>query len=489
MKWQPAGKPTPALLVRPAGAVSLDEAYLAIDQWEFYSRKKLDAAQRLAVELMMAEGADGRWAAKTTGRAEPRQNGKGDEIEVVEFYGLTQRGEAIVHTAHEIPTARSAHLRMCGLFGHSDFRGKFHPTFGNGNFEIEWMPDGRRNRENPVAIIVYRTRTGGSGRGLDDISRLVVDEAQHAQEEQLASASPILLANPNGQLNLIGTAAILGKSDWWWMFRKRALRGDDDGFAWLEHSAERVELDGEGRVASTAPDPEDRGSWAQANPAFGKRITEADLAEQLRRLPTTFPREHQGVWDPPPVDDEPGIIPYDAWLALALDGAPPQLSQVAYGLAVADDQSWAAIGSAGRLPDGDLYIDKCEYAAGTSWLVAKAVEYHKAKRLPFWVDPVGAEGAFIKSLRTAGVKVIEIPSRDYQQACGSVLTAVNDSTIHHLGQTALNIAVKAAGKRVVGREGAWVWEHPEMTDISPLKAATVALAGVGKARSGRAAFI
>ena len=72
----------------------------------------LDRAQRLAVELMLAETAAGRWAARTTGRAEPRQNGKGDEIEVVEAWGLIQRAEWIVHTAHEIPTAKAAHRRL-----------------------------------------------------------------------------------------------------------------------------------------------------------------------------------------------------------------------------------------------------------------------------------------------------------------------------------------------------------------------------------------
>ncbi|MCP5157744.1 MAG: hypothetical protein H6983_26465 [Ectothiorhodospiraceae bacterium] len=58
--------------------------------------------------------------------------------------------------------------------------------------------------------IWYRTRTGGGGRGVDDIDRLVVDEAQHATDEQLAAVSPTLLANPNSQLNALGTAGLAG---------------------------------------------------------------------------------------------------------------------------------------------------------------------------------------------------------------------------------------------------------------------------------------
>ena len=97
MSWQHVER-VPAVVAHPP-AVSLDEAHAAIDQWEYYSHKQLDPEQKLSVELMMAEAADGSWAARTTGRAVSRQNGKGDEIEVVEFWDLTQRHAPIVHTS------------------------------------------------------------------------------------------------------------------------------------------------------------------------------------------------------------------------------------------------------------------------------------------------------------------------------------------------------------------------------------------------------
>ena len=78
MNWQLDASPEPTTLVLPPDAVSLDEANLAIEMWEFYSRKTLDPTQRLWVQAVMAERSDGRWAAQTTGRAMARQNGKGD---------------------------------------------------------------------------------------------------------------------------------------------------------------------------------------------------------------------------------------------------------------------------------------------------------------------------------------------------------------------------------------------------------------------------
>ena len=481
MNWQ-LSVPAPALLVHPPAA-SLDEAYGAIAQWERYSRKSLDSAQRLAVELMMAESADGRWAARTTARCEARQNGKGDEIEVVEAWGLTQRGEWIVHTAHEIPTAKSAHRRLVDhLEGHRDLRRLVRRVrYANGDQAIE-MTTG--------AIIVYRTRTAGGGRGLDDISRIVVDEAQYAQAEQLASATPILAANPNPQMNYAGSAGIADRSDWWWSLRMRALRAlagqaPPGEFSYLEHSAEQVELNRDGKVISIPPDPEDIEAWKRANPAFGVRIEEAFLAEQLRNLgPALFAREHLCVWDPYPGADD-GFLPYVQWEDLKVEAVEGQRS-ICFGLAVAANGESAAFASASRLPNGDLYVDTVDERRGTDWIIAKAVDLHQRKRIPLRVNPAAAEGAFIRPLTEAGVKLVEVTARQYQQACGEVLDTIKNGTIRHLGQTALNRAVKAVQRRDIGKDGSWVWVEPASgVDISTLKAATLALTGVTARRAPR----
>ncbi|HKY47519.1 MAG TPA: hypothetical protein VJQ79_05985 [Acidimicrobiia bacterium] len=472
--------PLPSLLVHPPGVVNLDEAHAAIEQWEHYSKKTLDSSQRLAVELMMAEGRDGRWAARTTGRAEPRQNGKGDELEVVEAWGLTQRGEWIVHTAHEIPTAKSAHRRLVGhLESHRDLRRLIRQVrYANGDQSIE-MTNG--------AIVVYRTRTAGGGRGLDDISRIIVDEAQHAQPEQLASSMPILAANPNPQANFCGSAGIAERSDLWWSLRLRAIRaaaGSDAGeFAWLEHSAEEVDLSRDGRVLSTPPNVEDVEAWRKANPALGDRIEEAFLAEELRTLgPALFAREHLCVWDPYP-GDEGGFLPYDQWADLAISD-PAALRSVCYGLAVSDQG--AVVASAGRLPSGDLYIDMVDERPGTDWVIGYLEDLYKRKKIPIRVNPAAPEGAFVRPLTEAKVETKQVTGREYQQACGEVLDTIKNGTIRHLGQTSLDRAVKAVQRRDVGKDGGWVWAEPVSgVDVTSLKAATLALSGVTSKRPPR----
>jgi hypothetical protein len=81
--------------------------------------------------------------------------------------------------------------------------------------------------------------------------------------------------------------------------------------------------------------------------------------------------------------------------------------------------------------------------------------------------------------------VVEVGGREYQQACGELLAAVEGGRIRHIDQKPLNIAVSAAGRRDVGKEGGWVWVRPGAIDISPLKAATLALSGVELKRKPR----
>jgi len=429
-----------------------------MDLWEHYSRKVLDSEQRLAVELMMAESADGRWAADTTGRAEPRQNGKGDEIEVVELWGLTQRSEAILHTAHEAATAASAHERLVGLVeSHPDLSRKVTKKQSwNGNYSLRFDNGG---------VIVWRTRTGAGGRGLDDISRIVVDEAQHAQPEELASSLPILAVNPNPQKNFMGSGAVAGKSAFWWRLRRRALGSESDRFAWLEHSAETIELGPDGRVVSSSGDVRDPATWTLANPAYPSRISYDFLADELETLgEELFAREHLCIWDPEPGDVD-AALPADKW-KLCADPAVVRSADPVYAIDVDQDGYAASVGAS----DGRVGL-VVEWAKGTKWLPAKLVELGIGK---VHLDSFGPAGSLIPDLDEAGVEWVPVKSREHAQACGGLYAAVvEDQSFVHADQPVLNIAVEQASKRVYGDAWAWDRRRPSVS-ISPLVAVTIA---------------
>jgi hypothetical protein len=475
--WLRDVEPIPRILVLPPGGVDLGEAAAAIELWQHYSGKILDPAQVLAVQVMMAQGPDGRWAAMTTGREMPRQNGKGDEIEVVELWGLVQRSEAILHTVHDaVLLASQTQQRMLGVLeGHADLRRKVKRKWqGTGQQMIEMHNGG---------IIWYRTRTGGGGRGVDDIDRLVVDEAQHASEEHLAAVSPTLLANDNPQLNALGTAALSGVSGWWWRFRKRALSDDPGSFGYVGHSAETVSLDEDGRVVQETIDVTDRRLWIEANPALasGRGGGEAFLEEQLRRLgPDSFAREHLGVWDPP--DDEDGIaavLDPELWMALE-DKPTDRPTPVTLTVTTNLDRTWSHICLAGRRPDGLTHLQVAKSNRGTHWVVDEVARMVKEWKPVSTVVPSDDPAAsLIPDLESAGVTVRALNRIEYARACGMFVDAVAPAeglpTVRHGGGQQVTVSLGAARWQNVGGTRAFGPPKNGGIDIAPLKGVACAL--------------
>jgi hypothetical protein len=439
----------------------------------------------LTVEVMMACHDDGTWAAMTTGREMPRQNGKGDEIEVPEFWGLVKLHEAILHTVHDaVLLATQAQERMLALFEHKDLR----RLLEGGTV---WKGTGQQMiRLSTGGQVWYRTRTGGGGRGIDQIDRLVVDEAQHATNEQLAAVSSTLMIAPDPQLNAIGTAGLDGKSGWWWNIRKRALSAKPGSFGYVGHTAETVRMDDDGTVHQEPVDVEDRDVWRAVNPAIhaGRGQGMAFLEEEFWRLgPDEFAQEHLCVWAPPPAGDgSPSSIPN--WGQL-VDESSVIESHLQWALAVSPVElgpQWASIGKAGRTAAGLLHVEWVEHRRGTHWIVETCRAHFEANgRVSLRVHANGPEGAFIDQLIEAGVEVDEVSTADVARATGAMIAAATgdpddgvEPSLVHLGQASLSKAVRGAVLRS-SPDGAVSWSQKTSTvEISPLKAVTVAAGGV-----------
>ena len=454
----------------PTGVASLDEADAAIEQWEHYRRRKLDDGQRLDVAVMMATRSDGLWAASLTGHEKPRQSGKGDSIEVVESWGLTQRAERILHTVHDaVLLATETQSRMLSLLEHPDLRPlKARAWKGTGQQMIEMGNGG---------IIWYRTRTGAGGRGVDEVDRLVVDEAQHAEAHHLSAVTPTQAVAANPQLNALGTGGLDGKSAWWWSLRKLA-KSPPGAYGWVGYSAQPWSVNTEGRVVISDVDPTDRDLWWSTIPGLvAGRVPIEFLERELMVLgPVGFAQEYLCVWAP-----EPGgglveaLIP--DWDALDNEASVIAANQQ-WALAVSPDRRWASIGKAGRTSEGKLHVEWMEHRSGTGWVIDKVVEYYGQKAVPIRVHKSGPEGAFIAPLRERGVEVVEVSTPEVVQATGQMLNAAANGQLVHLGQPSLRKAVFGAALRTSADGAVVLSQMRSSVEITPLEACVVALGGV-----------
>lgn len=429
-----------------------------------------DPWQGRVVGDWLARRPDGKWASPRCGLAVPRQNGKNAAIEIRELYGMVALGERILHTAHEVKTARKAFLRLCSFFENA----RQFP-------ELAALVRDIRKTNGQEAIVLHNggsvefiARSRSSGRGFS-VDTLVLDEAQEASEEALAALLPTISASANPQLILTGTPpGPTAVGEVFTRMRTAGVEGTEARLCWLEWSCvDGVDLD-------------DVGNWAVANPSLGVRLNvETIMDERSTMDPETFARERLGVW----VDDAAkSDIDQGRWASLEHreDERP---NPVALSIEVAPDRSWSSIGLAGMRTDGHRHVQIARANRGTGWVVDSVVELvGKWKPTAVALDPGGPSGSLLPALEAAGVDVLSLSGRDVAAAHAGFFDAVVDSTVRHSSQPALNIAVRAARK--TPRGDAWVFRSNEPgTDIAPLRAVCLALFALSKAKKARSGVV
>jgi phage terminase large subunit-like protein len=409
--------------------------------------------------------------------AVPRQNGKNAVLEVDELYKMIALGRKILHTAHEVKTARKAFIRLAGFFENE----RKYPELAALVREIR-----RTNGQEAIVLAnggscEFVARSKGSGRGFT-VDDLVLDEAQELSEDALAALLPTISAAPSGfpQLTMTGTPpSPVNNGEVWSRMRDAGVEGKDRRLAWFEWSCQPgVDLD-------------DKVHWVAANPALGIRLNPETLADERAAMDDeTFARERLGVWG-----SEKGhsVIDPDLWASLANAGSKPG-ADIAFAVDVPPERRSAVIAVAGRRGDGRVHLELVEQRGGTAWVASRVAELD-AKWKPNGValDPAGPVGSLIVPLANAGIEPMLVSGREMAAACGAFFDGVMDKSVVHLGQPELSAAVDAGRKRRVG-DDAWAWSRKDTaSDISPLVAVTLARHALGKEpkrkrKTGRAMF-
>lgn len=444
------------------GAEAIDlarHAGLELDDWQ---------ADVLEASLAVDEESR-RWASFEVGVNVARQNGKGGILEARELAGLFLVGSdrLLIHTAHEADTSFEAFYRLEALIQdtpdlHARVKDRSGYTHSHGQESIN-LKDGKR--------ILFKTRTHGGRRGFSG-DLLIFDEAMFIPEFTHGALLPILSARGNPQVWYTGSAVDQEIHQHGVVFarvRERGHRGEP-GLVYFEWS---LPAGSPGEVSDELA--ADAGSWAQANPALGSRISEEHVAHELAAMDQrSFAVERLGVGDWPRTDGvESSVISVVAWQALR-DPHSRVLDPVCLAFDVSPDRS-AAIAAAGRRADGLLHVEVLEHRQGVRWLpgrLAELVEAHEVEAVVCAGD--GPVASVVAEVEEAEVAVETLSGPQHTQACGRFVDLIDEKQVRHLGSHELAAAVKGAKTRPLGDAWAWSRKHSNI-DICPLVAATLAV--------------
>lgn len=427
--------------------------------------------QKYVLEKSLGEQKGGHWAASEVGLIVPRQNGKNVILEARELAGLFLLGEnLLIHTAHEFKTAGEAFLSMknrilscpdlaeyvLGWEGDPDANIRGIRTAHG--FEAIELKTGRR--------LKYATRTAGAGRGFT-ADFLALDEAYALTEEQQAAIFSTLAARSlQGSPQIWYTSSAgMPASTVLARLRERGMSKDgEDGLAYFEWSA------------ADEADPEDKDTWALANPSLGYFISEGFVASEKNALDEEkFKRERLGIWAEE-AEDPPVIAPSD-WQA-CFDNASQIGQSVCFGVDIPPSRESAVIAAASLREDGMTHVEIVEQDYGTSWLPARLQELQAAyPTSKLVIDAGGAVGALEADLARFRVRANRVGGRDYGQACGLFFDLSGEHKLRHIGKEQLTDAVSAARIQPMS-ESLWKWKRKHsLADISPLVATSLAVLG------------
>ena len=434
----------------------------------------LDPWQRMVLDCWLGTDEDGRYTVTSAGLALPRQNGKNVCLEAREFYGLVISGEKILHTAHQVRTAKKSFRRLAALF-----TDKRHPEITDTVKQIRYT-----NGEECIELvnggsIEFSARSRQAARGFDGISLVVYDEAQELTDDQVEAIMATLSASATGTRQIIYTGTPPYPNCPGEVFRRRRrVCIDDPGKydAWHEWSVE----------AKTVDDikVDDTSLWYMTNPALGYRLSEEFTAEEMRSMSVDgFARERLGWWSPILEEVVNYAIPTDLWDGCASDLPKPAEGKTAYAVKFSVDGSEVCLCGAIIPEEGAARISMIERrptGLGTRWLSDwLSARYDKASCVV--VD--GKNGADVLTDRLVEVwkakgSVIRPGGKDVVAAASTLMDMLTEQKVTWFRpQSELRESAITAVKRPIF--GGWGFGG---TNSTPIEAAALALWGAKVSR-------
>ena len=439
-----------------------------------------DPWQAHVLDGALGERPDGRWTAFEVALIVPRQNGKNFILEARELAGLFFFGEKeIIHSAHRLDTARDAFRKF-------EYRVRSTPALLEqvqgyaGQDPWDRRIPGIRTGAGEMSIqlangnkIQWKTRSETGGRGFTG-DLIILDEALYLSTEEVAAMMPTMAARSmegNPQIWYTSSAG-LASSEQLARIRERGLDEAEERLAYFEWSA------------PDDADSDDIDAWYIANPGMGLRISEEYVAESEYQAmeDEQFRRERLGIWAPLGGEQ---TLSAGQWEKQTDKDSVADVGSIFFGVDVTPSRDSAAIVAvAVKANDASkIHVELIDYRVGTEWVAPRLRQLQDGwNPRGIVVNMAGAAGTLIPEFRRERLKIMQITSREYLQACALFLDRFRTGAFSHIGQENFSEAVVNGQKKMKG-DSLFTWAQVDPSiPICPLVAATCGLAGFEKKR-------
>ncbi|MDO5049991.1 MAG: hypothetical protein Q4D87_08945 [Actinomycetaceae bacterium] len=493
MARERVGKQEPSFEVVSGEPVDFTDGEEALELAPAYGLRP-DPWQARHVRYALSRRAGGLVAFKRVAQSVPRQNGKNGEIEIIQLHKMIVQGRRILHTAHEVKTARKAFMRLASYFENP---GQYPDLAAmvrmirkaNGQEAILLhkpscsapVGGGCSCKPNEGGSIEFSARSKGAARGFT-VDDLFCDEAQELTDEQLEALLPTMAAAPSGdpQQYFYGTPPSVDSVAEVFPRIHKGAHADKPpvGMFWQEWSIPQ-DMDPE-----TA-----RQDWVdlayETNPALGIRIGLDTVAmEQSVMSGVGFSRERLGQWLT--------VKASSYWESGEWEAASDPTSQIredsplAFGVERSSNKSVTHIAVAGFREDGLPHVEIVASRQGSDWVrkwFADRVEDYEGMQVVInRSSPADVLRMDLEEIE--GVTVYRAAFPEERRWTERFLTLVEEAAqsqggarrgLAHLPQPVLDMAV--AGMKLNYSHGGapGVDRKNSATDATPLVASIIAL--------------
>jgi hypothetical protein len=435
----------------------------------------------------------------------PRQSGKTSIILPVGVWrALFRPAQRIVYGAQTGVAAREKwedeHLPM--LERAKPLTGKWKARKAAGREAILWS-----NRS--IHSLLANTEKAGHGKTLDTA---FLDE-YFAQVDMRSdqAVGPAMITRADAQkwrLSTAGTSASVPFNEMRAAGRRRLDAGERSTTAFFDWTAlpgmPRDEL-ATWLTCMPALCPEPVRGVCQCSREWRHTVTESAIRAELETYagqPEEFDRAYLNIGrDDGDLSRDPNVPTVEEWSLLADIGAE-RGEVLALSVDITPARDRAAIVAVGETPAGLPLVKVLDHGDGVEWLLPRLLELHaRLNPVCLAVDDKSAAGTLILPLERSGIVRMpaETDDRDarkgpqrgqvwiptpmqYGAASATFTDTVRQGGLVHVGQESLTVAIDGAKTRPLG-DGVWAWGRKiASADISPLVAATLALAGLQRWR-------